>query len=182
MELLRPYLSRNLRLSNPVSGALPEDIFLSSAKRMLEITRLYYSKYHDTSARCAIAWFIAPVYTTNLSLKGILPGISSEQRKQDFEMCMYAFMGLGMSSAMREQIIKSCMAMAVSNRLLTKAEARMMVERCFGVRRKGRISGRDDAAGAKMVIDMDRAAVSPNSSRVVDMAREFDYMALASDA
>lgn len=99
MELFRPFLFRNLKLAS-LANARPEEVFLASSARIVEVTRLYYSKFRRTPFTRTATWLIAPIYTANISLRGSPD--TWVQRKQDFELAMRSLMEIGMITAMKE--------------------------------------------------------------------------------
>lgn len=178
MELFRPFIFQNLRMSiGPLQDTRPEDIFRCSCIRMVEITRLYYAKFRNSPAAKTMCWFIAPVYTANISLQGSLE--SFEQRRHDFELCMRAFMGFGAVQAMKEQLVRGAMAMAVYSKLFSKVECRQMLltlhfDKGPLVSASGKVS--------TLTMDFERAVEAPRSSSVEVLADEFKTIMAVEDS
>ncbi|KAF2164523.1 hypothetical protein M409DRAFT_56365 [Zasmidium cellare ATCC 36951] len=130
MELFRPFLGRKLRLAwFPYPGTAPEEVFVSSANRMVELFRFYHTKFKDTSFAHTITWLIAPVYTAHISLKGVAD--TFDQRRLDFQLCADALMGLGVVAPMKESIVRGIMNMAIQGGLFDVRESKKVLAKVF---------------------------------------------------
>lgn len=163
MELFRPFLGRHLRLSRfPCPNTPPEEVFITSSNRIVEIFRLYYTTFRESSPLHTVTWLIAPVYTAHISLKGHPETL--ERRKVDFELCAHALMALGVVLPMKESIVRGILGMGVSGGLLSPKESRQMLARVLeGERGK---SAAQAASGTTLMIDFDRAVADPAQSSV----------------
>lgn len=167
MELFRPFLGRRLTLSqSPHPGATPEEVFTSSSRRMVEVFRFYYNKFHGTTFAHTITWLIAPIYTAHISIKG--HDDTAEQRRHDFRLCANALMGLGISSAMKEAIVRGIMGMAVLSGLFSPHESRQVMAKVF----EGR--ARQQSIETNLLIDFDRAMENWSGSTVEAFARQYE--------
>ncbi|KAF7194831.1 Nitrogen assimilation transcription factor nit-4 [Pseudocercospora fuligena] len=158
MELFRPFLFKNLKLAS-LANARPEEVFLASSARIVEVTRLYYTKFRGTPFTRTATWLIAPIYTANISLRGSPD--TWVQRKQDFELAMRSLMEIGMIAAMKEGIVRGSFVMAVNYGLLSRGEAREMLHQVLAA--KGS-TFQPDHPGTVLTIDFERAVDDPTNS------------------
>ncbi|KXS94818.1 hypothetical protein AC578_6430 [Pseudocercospora eumusae] len=158
MELFRPFLFKNLTLAS-LGNARPEEVFLASSAHIVEVTRLYYTKFRGTPFTCTATWLIAPIYTANISLRGSAD--TWVQRKQDFELAMCSLMEIGMIAAMKEAIVRGGFIMAIHYGLLSRGEARAMLQQVLAGKGNTFLP---DHPGTVLTIDFERAVDDPANS------------------
>ncbi|KAK4505540.1 hypothetical protein PRZ48_003503 [Zasmidium cellare] len=171
MELFRPFLFQRTKLARiPRPDTRPGDLFLSSSNRMVEIFRLYYTRYRDSSPIHTITWLIAPIYTAHIALRGTADTL--QQRRLDFKMCIDALMALGVVLPMKEAIVRGTMGMAVLSGLMTLQESRLMLKEALKGERQA------EMVGTTLTIDFQLAMEDPNGSSVDVFAKQ--YLAMGS--